>query len=579
MKKRVLAISLAVFMLAGLITIGSLTSGPANGDLRFLVDGDVTDRAYWLKGDDSDYSIEVQYYSEEQEGWLKYNAMLASDVDSGLLAVEVPEPPVVAADRGFIHVKDQDLNELPAGQYDIVVTRNTHSATFTIYVDQLDLSFVLGTPTDEAATATDVAYSGRVYNHDTTVDTPLDTNGNLVLGAVVNLNWFNDFEPVSELLDGNSTFIGGKANTIFSALREDEVTSSPGLDFTVTENGAIVVKESTLQAMADGSYFIDIERYGSNARFTINIGPSDVIEPPTPEPPTADPNVNLEKVRLGLDIGSRETEIKAPGRYVATGDPADGYFLNLTQESIEVPDGKTITLVENDKKGDASKFAAVKTTKARWLNGLLKKAATIRITTQDGVIEFPRTEDRPKATQKPYVNYSIFLGDGPQADGSGWTLAEKKTVTEYASASATFDIAVAPYAEASAGQLKAKPDKNAPITGWGPLGKIRLAPVQENKGKDAVAKTEYWWKLAANNDNGKWQPGSAPKKVNATTFLKGMKSELKGKEVKYKLNNVFLNGVANANANKQPVAVGTWVFTIDMAKGSKAPTNPVQITG
>ncbi|MCL2082268.1 MAG: hypothetical protein FWH04_03405 [Oscillospiraceae bacterium] len=283
-------------------------------------------------------------------------------------------------------------------------------------------------------------------------------------------------------------------------------------------------------------------------------------------------NCTLVQVRAGNCITSRATEIKVPS------NPA-GYFLNLTQERFEDASGNPITptSVENNPKGKG--FKAVKTDKARWLSKVLNKSATLKIKVGTAEYDFPKTEDRKKATQKPYINYSILLGKNPQASGSKWILAEKKNVTT-PYPSADIDIAVAPYPVAARADVKGKADKTSEITGWGQLEGVCVAPVQVVGGKEVVAKTEYWWKTAASNPNGTtWQPGSAPKKVNATTFLKSLlkgTGDLKGKQFGLKATH-WLDGVQQT-AGKQNVASGKYLFLCDIAKGNKAPTQPVLTT-
>ncbi|MCL2083193.1 MAG: glycoside hydrolase family 55 protein [Oscillospiraceae bacterium] len=354
--------------------------------------------------------------------------------------------------------------------------------------------------------------------------------------------------------------------------------------FTVLPNVSIVTGTSetvkiTINGLLAGSFYVSYVDQGViEPTAAPTAAPTPSPSGSTPMPPTPDlgectgSGCSLTQVRAGLCVGKRNNEVRVPS------SPA-GYYLNLTQECFEDSNGVRLTTakVENSSK-DNGKWKEIK--KPRELSKALNKETNLRITVGSDVFTFPKTEERGKTTKKPYVNYSIFLGAGPQATGSGWILTEKKKITPEYSAD-DIDIAVAPYS-GDTGAIKAKADKTKEITGWGPLGKVCIAPVQTNsKQKDTVAKTEYWWKTAASNPGGTiWQPGSKPKKVNATTFLKRMKADLGGKQFKLKPGIHFVNG-DSTGTGATPIAAGSWMFTMNTTAkgGKKAPTQPVQITG
>ncbi|MCL2081968.1 MAG: family 43 glycosylhydrolase [Oscillospiraceae bacterium] len=163
---------------------------------------------------------------------------------------------------------------------------------------------------------------------------------------------------------------------------------------------------------------------------------------------------------------------------------------------------------------------------------LLNKGLTLKLKNAGGTeVIFPAINPRPKP--KLAVNYEIAASGG---EFGQWVLTEKKGTT---AVKTNIQIGVA------ALNGNGKPGKTVDASGWGRFqadGGICIKPIGENEknGKPVMLKTTYFYR-AAPTDAGGFTPGSAQKKVRATSQMKPTKYKINVKKnvIQYKANTII----------------------------------------
>jgi len=306
-----------------------------------------------------------------------------------------------------------------------------------------------------------------------------------------------------------------------------------------------------------------------------------------------DGNCTLTQVRQGQCIGiDQRNDIWVPSEITPVGGAkiAHKARINLSQESIQLAGFEPTQF----RIKSSAKFKDIKEglLTYNFSKNIISKAPLLELKNQAGdVLTFAKIEARPKKIGvKPYVNYTIHAGDGSEAlvTGWGWTLAEKGTVSPYEE-DVDFEIAVAPYGTSEDVYLGTNPNdkplKKTAIEGWGRYGRVCVPDIPYSA-KHVTAKTAYYWKTKADYDDGKYIPGSKPKKVTATTLNKPINYKVRGGLIKdgvlqklglfrYK-SGTYISGVRYEGGGAMQIVDGTWAWYLN-PKGTKAPTKPIQL--
>ncbi|MCL2082290.1 MAG: glycoside hydrolase family 95 protein [Oscillospiraceae bacterium] len=284
-------------------------------------------------------------------------------------------------------------------------------------------------------------------------------------------------------------------------------------------------------------------------------------------PPQPGDALTLEQLRAGHGLDYGMPDIKVP----AEGD-VSGYFINLTQERVETPNG-TFSGAGYTANGKAGKKDI-----SSELVKLLNKELTLVITDGGATIAFPKINARPKLdkSDKMAVNYSVLAVNSPTGpQGSKWALAPKNTDN----ISEKYDVGVANYGENGS---EPKPVKNPAVTPlkWGRIdsGKgVQIAGLQMVNSKPKVLKTVYYYRNPPLDTDG-YTPASKSGRVSVTTFNKALKSVAKAppkNQLSFKIG-AFINGIEQTDKGKRDVYDGDLIW---FGGGKKAPTAPVAVSG
>jgi|GEM_PF-1713852 len=266
---------------------------------------------------------------------------------------------------------------------------------------------------------------------------------------------------------------------------------------------------------------------------------------PTPSPgvgPTPSPGIIITPPPAGcndncVDYNNQLVDVIV----TSSGTPK----INLSNESLDlagfVPAEFSIDGGTKWKNAKADTFGGKKFEK------MLNKGMTLHLKDAGGsTVTFPVVNPRPKP--KLAINYEIAASSG--AFGQ-WVLTEKKGTTVVKT---NIQIGVAGLND------KGKPGKMVDLNGWGKfqtIGGVCVKPIGEKKGKPAVVKTVYFYRVAP-SDEGGFTPGSVQKKVSATSLLKPVKYKVGTN--KAKADKTYVNGALYAKKTELTLAAGDQVW-------------------
>ena len=222
---------------------------------------------------------------------------------------------------------------------------------------------------------------------------------------------------------------------------------------------------------------------------------------------------------------------------IVSGTGADGFAINLTQETLTIAEGSTISEYSVNGGAKWKRGALNNAQLAKLLNKELNLHLRVRIDGDLQTVTFPKINKRAPA-QKLVVNYLIHA-DNTGATPGDWILSAKNSnVAERENIEVALAAGKVPNAD-----------------GWGIFYADSGVPVRKLTGSKAT-KTQYLIRTAPDFDETKgYTAASKPRRINVTSEQKAPNYKVSKGAIKYKANTFIQlsGGTAELKASK-----GAW---------------------